>query len=162
MSNDIFYCFFTLGEVQRVMSLRNPLSKMSKSDNQEMSCINLTDSPDMIMKKVKRAVTDCDGAVYYDLEARPGVSNLVSIYAAISGSSHDEIRQEFEGKVTVDFKNRLGEVLVASLGPIREEIERLEKDVDYVDSVLREGSQRATEIATENLNQVKKKIGISL
>lgn len=156
----IFSCVVA-GEVQRVMSLRNPLHKMSKSDNQEMSCIHLTDPPDKIIKKVQKAVTDCDSAVYFDPEVRPGVSNLISIYAAISGSSHDEIRCEFEGKETVDFKRSLGELLVESLNPIREEVEKLERDPSYVDTVLQKGAEKASQIALENLALVKKSIGIN-
>ncbi len=143
-----------------MMSMRNPLSKMSKSDNQQMSCIYLSDSPDTIMKKVLKAVTDSEGAIYYDEEARPGVSNLISIYAAISGSSHEDIHKEFEGKMTIDLKNRLGEALVSSLTPIREKIEELEEDPGYVDSVLNEGALKATDIALDNLNFTKKKVGL--
>ena len=133
---------------------------MSKSDNQEMSCINLTDSPDVIIKKCQKAVTDCDGSISFDPEIRPGVSNLISIYAAISGWSHDQICREFEGKLTVDFKKCLGQLLVEKLSPIRKEVERLEKEPGYVNDVLREGAEKAAYIAEENLNQVKNKLGI--
>ena len=143
------------------MSLRNPLQKMSKSDNQEMSCIYLTDPPDTIVKKVQKAVTDFDGAISFDPEMRPGVSNLVSIYSAISGYSHDEVCREFEGKMTVDFKRTLGQLLVEKLSPIRDEMERLEEEPKYVDFVLLEGSKKAAQMAAENLAQVKKHIGIS-
>ena len=142
------------------MSLRNPLAKMNKSDNQGMSCVYLTDSPDTVMEKIKKAVTDCTGEVYYDEENRPGVSNLIRIYSAMTGASYDEIQQEFAGKMTVDLKIRLGEVLAEALGPIREEADRLEKEVGYVNSVLVEGAQKATEIAHGNLNNIKTKLGL--
>ena len=148
------------GEVHRVMSLRNPLQKMSKSDNQEMSSINLSDSSDTIMKKIRRAVTDCMGRVTYDVEERPGVSNLIAIYAAMSGISHQQVCADFEGKQTVDFKTSLGELLVESLSPIRERMEQLEGDPGYVDLVLREGAEQAKRIAEENLVQIREKMGI--
>lgn len=150
----------TTGEVHRVMSLRNPLQKMSKSDNQEMSCIYLSDTPDLIVKKVQKAVTDFEGQVTYDPEERSGVSNLVAIYAAMSGLSHEAVCKDFEGKQTVDFKKGLGELLVEKLGPIQGEMERLEADPGYVHNVLEEGARRAGEIAQLNLEQVRKSMGL--
>lgn len=149
-----------LGEVHRVMSLRNPLQKMSKSDNQEMSCVNLCDTPDVIVKKIQKAVTDCTGEVSYDPDERPGVSNLVAIYAAMSGLTHQEVCGQFEGKQTVDFKRELAELLVERLAPIGKKVEELEADSGYVDSVLKEGAERAGLIACENLTRVKKKMGV--
>ena len=142
------------------MSLRNPLQKMSKSDNQEMSCINLCDTPDVITKKIQKAVTDCVGEVSYDPEERPGVSNLVAIHAAMSGLSHQDVCRQFEGKQTVDFKRELAELLVERLAPIRKKVEELEADSSYVDSVLKEGAEKAGLIARENLTQVKKRMGL--
>lgn len=133
---------------------------MSKSDNQEMSCINLCDPPDVIMKKVQKAVTDSIGQVSYEPEERPGVANLVAIYAVMSGLSHEQVCRDFEGKQTVDFKKALGELLVERLAHIREQTERLEADPGYVDGVLREGAERAKVIAEENLVRVKRKMGI--
>jgi tryptophanyl-tRNA synthetase len=133
---------------------------MSKSDNQEMSCINLCDPPDAIVKKVQRAVTDCISLVSYEPEERPGVSNLVAVYAAMSGLSHEQVCAAFEGKQTVDFKRALGELLVEGLTPIRERTLELEADPGYVDEVLRQGAERAKVIAEENLVGVKRKIGL--
>lgn len=141
--------------------MRNPLQKMSKSDNQEMSTIHLSDPPDLVTKKIQKAVTDFDGNVSYDPENRPGVSNLVAIYAAMSGLSHGEVCEEFEGKQTVDFKKSLGELLVEALAPIRERMGELEGDPGYVDTVLREGAEKARNMAGEKLLQVKEKMGIS-
>ena len=133
---------------------------MSKSDNQELSRINLTDSPDEIRNKIRKAVTDSTGSITYDPTERPGVSNLVSIYAAVSGLNHDETCERFAGKQTVDFKEELAEVLVERLSPIREKIAQLEEDMDYVDGVLKEGSERAAAMAEENLNEIKRLVGI--
>ena len=142
------------------MSLRNPLQKMSKSDNQEMSSINLCDPPDVVVKKIQRAVTDSEGRVWYEPEERPGVSNLVAIYAAVSGLSHEEVGEEFRGKQTVDFKRSLGELLVETLAPIRERAEQLEGDPAHVDGILKEGAEKASRIAQENMALVKAKMGI--
>ena len=154
-----FYLLLT-GEVQRVMSLRNPLQKMSKSDNQEMSRINLTDSPDELRKKVRKAVTDSTSRITYEPNNRPGVSNLVSMYSALADVSHKEVCERFEGKETVDLKDELGELLVEKLGPIHEEILRLEKDPGYVDQVLKEGADKAKSLAEENLKSIMKRIGV--
>lgn len=151
-----------LGEVRRVMSLRNPLQKMSKSDNQELSRINLSDSPDEIRNKVRKAVTDSVGRITYNPDESPGISNLVSIYAAVSGLSHEEVCAKFEGKQTVDLKDDLAELLMEKLGPIREQVTHLENDPGYVEEVLRSGAEKAVALAEENLTEVKKSLGILL
>ena len=155
-------CPFPTGEVHRVMSLRNPLQKMSKSDNQDMTRINLSDSPDQIHNKIRKAVTDCTGQVTFDPEGRPGVSNLVSIYSAITGLKPVEVCALFEGKQTIDLKDSIIEVLVNELAPVRQEMSRLDSQRDYVLSVLREGSDRAREMAEVNLKEVKRIMGIGL
>ena len=143
------------------MSLRNPLQKMSKSDNQEVSRINLTDSPDEIRKKIRKAVTDSTSRITYDPVERPGVSNLVSIYAALADLSHEEVCERYVEKQTVDMKNDLGELLVEKLGPISERIHRLESDVGYVDEVLREGVEKAKALAEENLKSIMNLMGVA-
>ena len=142
------------------MSLRNPLQKMSKSDNQEASRINLTDSPDEIRKKIRKAVTDSNSRITYEPDDRPGVSNLVSIFAAFSEMSHDEVCGRFEGKQTVDLKDELGELLVEKLGPIRERIDELDKEGGYVEQVLRKGADKAKELAEQNLKSLMKLMGV--
>ena len=112
------------------------------------------------MKKIQKAVTDFDGQVTYEPETRPGVSNLVSIYAAMSGLSHKEVCQQYEGKETVDFKAGLAELLVEKLAPIHAEMKRLEADPGYVDGVLEDGARRAREIAQGNLKQVQQQMGL--
>lgn len=149
-----------IGEVRRVMSLRNPLQKMSKSDNQELSCINLSDSADEIRNKVMKAVTDHVGRVTYEPQERPGVANLVAIYAATADITHDDVCARFEGRQTVDLKLELADLLIDSLAPIREEMARLECDPEHVDAILKEGADKAREIAEENLNEVKRLVGI--
>ena len=144
------------------MSLRNPLQKMSKSDNQDMTRINLTDSPDDIRNKIRKAVTDSTGRVTFDPKERPGVSNLVSMYAAVSDSKPEEVCRMFEGKMTVHLKDELAECLVSELAPVRQEINRLQSDRGYVVQVLREGREKALQIADPNLTEIKKTMGIAL
>ena len=145
-----------------MMSLRNPLQKMSKSDNQDMTRINLPDSPDQIRNKIRKAVTDSTGQVTFDPKERPGVSNLLSIYSALTGLKPDEICTRLEGKQTVDLKNELAEVIINELAPIRQEINRLQGSRDYVLQVLRDGGDRARELAQPSLQEVKEVLGISL
>ena len=153
-------CLSLSGKVQRVMSLRNPLKKMSKSDNQPLSTLSLSDSPDEIQKKIRRAVTDSTSHVTFEPEIRPGVSNLVSIYSAISGRSQSEVCAMFEGKQSIEFKDSLVEVLVDTLRPIREEMEHLTNNPDHVVAVLRDGAERAREIAEMNWNTIRELVGL--
>ena len=127
-----------------------------------MTRINLSDSPDQIRNKIRKAVTDSNGEVTFDPEKRPGVSNLVSIFCALTGSSQSEVCQQFVGKQTIDLKNSLIEVLINELTPVRQEINRLEREREYVDQVLEEGSGRAKVIAEVNLNEVKEAVGVIL
>ena len=144
------------------MSLRNPLKKMSKSDNQDMTRVNLTDSADEIRNKIRKAVTDSTGRVTFDPKERPGVSNLVSMFSAVSGAPPDDVCAMFEGKQTLQFKEELAELLVSELAPVRQEIDRLQADRGYVLEVLREGGERAREMAEPNLTEIKSTMGIKL
>lgn len=149
-----------LGNHKRVMSLRNPLQKMSKSDNQELSRITLSDTPDEIRQKIGRAVTDSIGTIKFDPTERPGVSNLVTMYSAMTELTTEDVCSRFEGKQSVDLKDELAEVLIDKLAPIRAKIEQLEFDHAYVDDVLRDGAEKARSIAEENLSTISKLIGI--
>ena len=144
------------------MSLRNPLKKMSKSDNQDMTRVNLTDSADEIRNKIRKAVTDSTGRVTFDPKERPGVSNLVLIFSAVSGAPPEDVCAMFEGKQTLQFKEELAELLVGELAPVRQEIDRLQADRGYVLEVLREGGERARKMAEPNLTEIKSTMGIKL
>ena len=111
----------------RVMSLQNPLNKMSKSDENVNGCVHLLDPPEVIMRKFKRAVTDSDACVRY-AEGKDGVNNLMTIYGAVTGKSFEQIEAEFAGKGYGDFKAAVGEAVVEELRPIRERYEQLIKD----------------------------------
>ena len=143
----------------RVMSLGNPENKMSKSDPD--GCVYLMDKPEDILRKFKRAVTDSDteNCVRYDPANKPGVANLMTIYSAVTGKSFDEIEQEFAGKGYGAFKPAVGEAVVETLRPIREEATRILGDKAYLESVYRAGAQKASYVAEKTLRKVYKKVG---
>ena len=143
----------------RVMSLNQPETKMSKSIPE--GCVFLLEKPEDIMRKFKRAVTDSDTerCVRYDRENKPGVSNLMSIYSAVTGKSYEEIEAEFEGKGYGAFKPEVGETVVELLRPIREETQRLLADKAYLESVYRAGAEKAAYVAEKTLRKVYKKVG---
>ncbi len=142
----------------RIMSLSAPDSKMSKS--QPEGCVFLMEKPEEIMRKFKRAVTDSDTerCVRRSPE-KPGVSNLIQIYAAATGKSYEEIESEFDGQGYGKFKPAVGEAVVETLRPIREETERLLADKAYLEGVYRAGAERAEYIAGKTLRKVYKKVG---
>ena len=143
----------------RVMSLNAPESKMSKS--MPDGCVFLLEKPEDIMRKFKRAVTDSDTerCVRLDRENKPGVANLMGIYSAVTGKSFEAIEAEFEGKGYGVLKPAVGEAVVETLRPIREETERLLADKAYLESVYRAGAERASRAAEKTLRKVYKKVG---
>ncbi len=143
----------------RVMSLTSPENKMSKSDKDQNGCVYLLERPEDIMRKFKKAVTDSDACVRYAPKEKPGVSNLMQIYAVSTGKSFEAIEREFDGKGYGDFKAAVGEAVVELLRPIREETERLLADKAYLESVYRVGAERAGYIANKTLRKVYKKVG---
>ena len=144
----------------RIMSLGTPTSKMSKSDPQ--GCVFLLDKTEEIARKFKRAVTDSDTehCVYYDPENKPGVANLMSIYSSVTGKSFEEIEQEFDGKGYGVFKPAVGDAVIETLRPIREEAERIIADKAYLQQVYTDGAQKASFIARKTLRKVYKKVGL--
>ncbi len=144
----------------RVMGLGNPTSKMSKSDPN--GCVFLMEKPEDIARKFKRAVTDSDteNCVHFDQINKPGVSNLMNIYSAVTGESFEEIEREFEGKGYGVFKPAVGDAVIEALRPIREEATRLLDDKAYLCGVYTEGAQKASAIARRTLRKVYKKIGL--
>ena len=144
----------------RIMSLSNPASKMSKSD--PAGCVFLLDKPEDLARKFKRAVTDSDTerCVRFAPEEKPGVSNLMAIYSSVTGKSYDEIEREFEGKGYGAFKPAVGEAVIETLRPIREEAERMIADKAYLQQVYTDGAQKASFVARKTLRKVYKKIGL--
>ena len=143
----------------RIMSLNTPESKMSKS--QPDGCVFLLEKPEDIARKFKRAVTDSDteNCVRYDQAAKPGVSNLIQIYAAATGKSLEDVEREFAGQGYGAYKPAVGEAVIETLRPIREETERLLKDRAYLESVYRQGAEKASYVAEKTLRKVYKKVG---
>ena len=144
----------------RVMSLQDPTKKMSKSDENVNAFISMTDKPEDIIRKFKRAVTDSDMYVKYDVENKPGVSNLLTIYSIFTDKTVEEAEREFEGKGYGEFKQAVGEAVVEVLRPINEKKEALLKDKAYLNKVLLDGKQKAEYLARKMLNKVYKKIGL--
>lgn len=143
----------------RVMALNQPDSKMSKSAPE--GCVFLMDQPEVIARKFKRAVTDSDTErpVRFDPQNKPGVANLMNIYSAVTGKSYAEIEAEFEGQGYGAFKPAVGEAVIETLRPIREETERLLADKAYLESVYRAGAEKASYVAEKTLRKVYKKVG---
>ena len=142
----------------RVMSLQDPTKKMSKSDENVNACVSLLDSPDVILKKFKRAVTDSEARVAYG-EGKDGINNLMGIYSVVTGKSMEEIENEFAGKGYGDFKVAVGEAVIEELRPIREKYEKLINDKAYLEECYRKGAEVAERMAQRTLDKAMKKIG---
>jgi len=149
----------TLKESARIYDLQNPSSKMSKSADSGAGIVWLLDEPDATRKKIMRAVTDTDGVVSFDRDGKPGISNLLSIYGALSGRSIQSIELEYEGKGYGDFKKGLVEVVVGTLGPVRERVLELLADPAELDRILAHNAARADEVAEATLAKVYDKVG---
>lgn len=144
----------------RVMSLQEPTKKMSKSDENPNAYILLSDEPNVIMNKVKRAVTDSDAEVRFDRENKAGIANLMEIYGCFEGISMEEVANRFEGKGYGDFKREVGEVIVEGLRPLQTRFKDLEKNKDYIDAILKKNGETANYLAQKTLRKVKKKVGL--
>ena len=143
----------------RVMSLNAPESKMSKS--MPDGCVFLLEKPEDIQRKFKRAITDSDTehCVRYDVEQKPGVSNLMSIYSAVTGKSYAEIEAEFDGCGYGKFKPAVGVAVIETLRPIREETTRILNDKAYLEGIYKAGAEKAAYTANKTLRKVYKKVG---
>jgi len=144
----------------RIMSLQEPTKKMSKSDENENSYILVLDPPELIMKKFKKAVTDSEAVVRYDEKNKPGISNLMNIYSAVTGLGFEQIEKEFEGQGYGAFKKAVAEAVIECLRPIREKYEELMADRSYLEKVMKDGAERANEIASRTLREVYDRIGL--
>ena len=142
----------------RVQSLQDPTRKMSKSDAED-SFISVLDTPDVIRRKYRRAVTDSLASIRFDPENQPGVSNLLSIISALTGEDMEKVVASFEGKGYGDLKAAVTDVTIETLAPIQAEFARVMKDKKYMEEVYREGAQRASALAERTLQKLMKKIG---
>ena len=164
--NNRFGETFTIPEIRipevgaRIMSLQDPTKKMSKSDENERGFISMLDSPKKIEKKIKSAVTDSEGIVKYDKENKPGVSNLLTIYASCTGESIETIEKEYEGKGYGDFKAGVAKAVIQLLQPIQDRYyELIESDV--LDEILDRGAEKAAQTANQTLANAKKAMGLT-
>lgn len=142
----------------RVMALQEPTKKMSKSDENQNNIITLMDDPKVIMNKMKRAMTDSDTEVRF-AEEKPGISNLLSIYCAVTGKTIAESEKEFAGVGYGTFKTAVGEAVVAELEPVQKRVKELEANKDYLDAIIRSGAEKASRLADRTLTKVQKKVG---
>ena len=144
----------------RVMSLQEPTRKMSKSDPED-TYIAILDRPDVIRKKIRRAVTDSENAVVFDPENKPGVANLMSIMSALTGSGMDAISDAYSGQGYGRFKDAVADAVIAALEPIQSEYDRISTDKAYLQGVMDSGRDRAAAIAHRTMLKVRKKLGIA-
>ncbi|WP_332060718.1 tryptophan--tRNA ligase [Bartonella sp. CB74] len=151
-----------IGETaMRVMSLRDGTKKMSKSDPSDFSRINLTDDADLIAKKIRKAKTDSAPLpnTLADLKERPEVDNLLGIYAALAAISKEKALLEFSGQQFSLFKTALADLAVHKLAPLTKEFRRLHQESGYIDSVLRDGAERASALAEKNMKKIREIVG---
>ena len=144
----------------KIFDLQDPTAKMSKSATASNGIIELLDPPSVIAKRIKAAVTDAEREVRFDPAAKPGISNLLTIYSALTGRGVEEIAGEYSGKGYGDLKKDLVEVIVDFATPFRERTEAYLSDPDRLDDVLADGAERARHIARATLDRVSERLGL--
>jgi tryptophanyl-tRNA synthetase len=144
---------------EKIMSLKEPEKKMSKSDSPE-SCIFLFEEPESIRKKIMSAQTDSGNEIYYDQKKKPGISNLLTIYSLFSNADISLLEKEFQGKNYKVFKESLAQLLVDKLDPFRKKKKELQNKEALIQKILNKGAQRAEKIANQTLEQAKKNMGL--
>src|SRR3989344_3681479 len=149
-----------LTNAPRIMDLRTPDKKMSKSE--PAGCLFMDDSPTVIREKIKRAVTDSGKDIKYDPNNKPAISNLITIYGGILEVTTQEVEQKFSGASYVEFKKDVAETIIKELAPFQKKKQELQKKTSAVKKVFVTGSQKAEKIASQKLNEVKQKIGLAL
>ena len=148
-------------EFSRIMSLKDGLKKMSKSDPSDLSRINLTDNRDEILNKIKKAKTDplpLPSGIK-DLNERPEAENLLGIYSSLKNQNLEKSIIEFKGKNFSEFKEKLSETLIETIDPISKEIKKLLNDENYLDKILLEGSDKANKLASKKIKEIKDLVG---
>jgi tryptophanyl-tRNA synthetase len=149
-----------LKETAKIYDLQNPDSKMSKSGETENGILWLLDEPNRLVKKIKSAVTDNDGSVHFDREAKPGVSNLLTMLSVLGGTSIETLEHEFAGRGYGDLKSAVADAVVAEFGPVRERALELLADPAELDRLLAVNADRATELAEATLARAYDHVGI--
>ncbi len=162
--NSIYGDVFTIPEPYigkqgaRIMSLQDPGKKMSKSDENPNGSIYLLDDTDSIIRKFKRAVTDSDNEIRYT-DDKPGIKNLMDIYAAATSKTITDIEKEFASSGYGEFKLAVGEAVADLLRPIQDKVTQLQKDKGYIDQIIKANAEKANYYATKTLRKVQKKVG---
>ena len=146
-------------DTMKIMSLAEPTSKMSKSDENQNAVVYILDSKDDIIRKFKRAVTDSGSEIRY-ADDKPGISNLMTIYRAFTGKTIEEIEREFDGRGYGDFKLAVGEACADGLAPVREEFAKLIADKSHLEAVMKAGAEEAAYYARKTMSKVRRKIGL--
>ena len=144
----------------KVMSLQDPTSKMSKSDPED-TYIAILDEPDVIRRKLRRAVTDSLGQIRYDPDNQPGVANLLTIYSALKGVDVKQAENDFAGLGYGELKNGVADVIIDTLSPLQAEFKRIMADKAYLEKVLSTSAERASRIAQRTLDKVYRKVGLA-
>ena len=150
---------YILPDVAKITDLDNPTAKMGKSTSSPQGIIDVLEDPASIRKKISRAVTDSGGEVRADEEAKPGVTNLLRIYSALTGESVASLEQRYQGAGYGTFKRDLGDVVVAAFAPIRERTEKMLADDGELDRLLAHGAARARQVAEPTMAAVRDRIG---
>lgn len=145
----------------RIMALDDPTSKMSKSAINELSRIQLLDDAAKVKKAIMKSTTDSEGVIRFDIKEKPGISNLLNIYSALSGKSVEDLVKEYEGQGYGNFKKDLVEITVEALNPIQERYKQIRYS-DELTKTLKDGAERASAIAEKTLARVKKNFGLGL
>lgn len=144
----------------KITSLQEPEKKMSKSDPNPNGYISMTDDPDTVVRKIKRAVTDCESLIAFDPETRPGVSNLLTIYASCLNKTISEALHDFEGKGYGDLKAGVADAVLSILEPIQADLSRYLSDKAYLKECMKNGSEKARFIAGRTMSKVYRKVGL--
>ena len=150
---------YILKETAKIYDLQQPTSKMSKSSSSPAGIIELLDDPKVSAKKIRSAVTDSETEVRFDEEAKPGVSNLLTIYSALTGRTVEDLEKAYAGKGYGDFKGDLAEVVVDFVTPFRDRTLELLEDRSEIDAVLKRGAEQAREVAARTLADVYERVG---
>ena len=153
---------YILKTAAKINDIQEPTAKMSKSAGSAAGVIEIMDTPEANLKKIKSAMTDAGREVKYDLAQKPGISNLLTIHSALSGSTIAELENEFDGKGYGDFKAAVADVVVEYLRPIRAKAMELLEDEKHLLDILHQGSEKARSVAQQTINTTYKNLGVVL
>ena len=151
---------YILKETAKITDLQDPTSKMSKSASSPAGIIEMLEDPVVSAKKIRSAVTDSGSEVRFDESEKPGISNLLTIYSALTGRAIPDLEKEYDGRGYGDFKNDLADVVVAFVTPFRDRTMELMQDRAQLDSILRDGAEKAHAVADRTLADVYDRIGL--